>query len=211
MLDEVKETILRYSKKMLRCGLTRGTGGNISIRDRDSGLIAITGSGIDYEEMTIEDIVVVNIDGEIIEGKEKPSSELPMHLACYKKRKDVMAAVHTHSTYVTTMACMRREIEPIHYLLGFAGGKIGCIPFYPIGSKQLAENTAEALGEKNAVLLGNHGLMAVGPTINFAFSVAEESEFVAELFFNAEIIGKAKMLAQEDIEPIIQSAKAYLK
>lgn len=186
MLEELKEQTLNYSRKMLHRGLTRGTGGNISARDEKTGLIVITGSGIDYDEMTLDDIVVVDPEGRTIEGRVKPSSELPMHLACYKAR-------------------------PVHYLIGFAGGEVECIPFCPIGSEELAQTTARALEKRNAVLLGNHGLMAVGPGLKFAFSVAEETEFVAELCYRTELAGGAEILGREDIAPIVSFAEKYLK
>lgn len=211
MLEELKELTLNYSKKMLHHGLTRGTGGNISARNKKTGLIAVTGSGIDYENMTMEDIVITDLEGNVIEGNVKPSSELPMHLACYKTRPDVMAAVHTHSTFATVISCLQKKIEPVHYLIGFAGEEIECIPFYPIGSKKLGETAAGALKKRNAVLLGNHGLIAVGADMKFAFTVAEEAEFVAELYYRTEIAGGGKILTQEDVAPIINLAGNYLK
>lgn len=211
MLEELKELTLNYSKKMLHHGLTRGTGGNISAKDKKTGLIAVTGSGIDYDKMTLDDIVITDLDGNVIEGNVKPSSELPMHLACYRARPDVMASVHTHSTFATVMSCLNQKIKPIHYLIGFAGEDIDCIPFCPIGSEELGKTAAIALKRRNAVLLGNHGLMAVGPNMNFAFSVAEESEFVAELYYRAKLAGGGRILGHEDIAPIISLAGKYLK
>ena len=211
VLEELKEQTLNYSRKMLHRGLTRGTGGNISVRDEKTGLIVITGSGIDYDEMTLDDIVVVDPEGRTIEGRVKPSSELPMHLACYKARPDAMAAVHTHSTFATVMSCMQKKLRTVHYLIGFAGGEVECIPFCPIGSEELAQTTARALEKRNAVLLGNHGLMAVGPGLKFAFSVAEETEFVAELCYRTELAGGAEILGREDIAPIVSFAEKYLK
>lgn len=211
MLEKQKEEVVVFSKKMMHRGLTRGTGGNISVFDRSSGLVAITGSGIDYDRMTPDDIVITDLDGNIIEGTVKPSVELPMHLACYKKREDITAAVHTHSLFSTTLACMGQGIDLIHYLIGFAGGKVDCIPFYPIGTWELAEHTADALTEKNAVLLGNHGLMCIGHSLDYAFAVAEETEFVAEIYYRTRLLGGGNLLTQEEVEPMIRSAKSYVK
>lgn len=210
MLEKQKEMVVQFSKKMLSRGLTRGTGGNISVCDRDSGLAAISGSGIDYDHMTTEDIVIVDLAGNIVEGSVKPSIELAMHLACYKKRDDITAVVHTHSLYATTIACMLQGIDSIHYLLGFAGGPVDCIPFYPIGTEELASHVADALVEKNAVLLGNHGLVAVGHTLDFAFAAAEETEFVAEVYYRTRMLGGGHLLTPEEMAPMIQAAKGYV-
>lgn len=212
MLENQKLNVLEFSKKMLHRGLTRGSGGNISVLDAKSQLVVITGSGIDYESMTIDDMVVVDLSGKIIEGNARPSLELPMHLACYRKRPDIHAVVHTHSLFATTIACMGEPILPVSYLVGFSGDhQVNCTPFYPIGSDDLAENASEALVNKNTILLGNHGLISVGHSLKFAFAVAEEVEFAAELYYRTRLIGGGHMLSPEEIEPMISTAKGYVK
>lgn len=174
-------------------------------------LVVITGSGIDYEDMTIDDMVVVDLSGNIIEGSARPSLELPMHLACYAKRPDIRSVVHTHSLFATTIACMGEPILPVSYLVGFAGShQVHCTPFYPIGSDALAENASEALVNNNTILLGNHGLISVGDSLAFAFAVAEEVEFAAELYYRTRLIGGGHMLSREEIEPMIQAAHGYV-
>ena len=197
MLNNEREQIVRYCRLMQSRGLTRGTGGNISIRKGEH--IAISPSGVEYETMEAQDIPVVDMQGNVIFGGLAPSSELGMHLACYKKRPDISAVVHTHSTFAATLACLEKPIPPIHYLIGFAGDHVPCIPYYPFGSEELAAAASEAMTQ-NGLLLGHHGLITVGPNIERAFAAAEEVEFVAELHWRCEALGGAGSLTKEHME-----------
>ena len=123
-LQEEREAIVAYCQKMITSRLTTGTGGNISICNRARGEVAMTPTGIDYFEMKAADVVIMSLSGEIIEGNVKPSSEAEMHLALYKRRDDISAVVHTHSVFATTIACLRWELPPVHYLIGFSGKKV---------------------------------------------------------------------------------------
>lgn len=207
LLEQERTQVVRYSRMLIARGLTRGTGGNISIRNGD--LVAISPSGVEYDVMTPEDVVVTDLSGAVAEGALKPSSELGMHLAAYRRRVDAAAVVHTHSTYAATLACMHRPLPPIHYLLGYAGGAVPCIPYYPFGSEELARAAAAELDGRNAVLLGNHGLLAVGPDIAYAFSVAEETEFTAELYYRAELLGGGRILTEPQMEEALRRFAAY--
>jgi len=201
-----------YSRQLLKRKLTRGTGGNISIINRESGLFAITPSGIEYDAMSPEQVAVLDMTGRVIEGDAKPSSEMEMHLCCYQSRSDVNAIVHTHSTYATIIACMHREIPPVHYLIGFAGGSVPCIPYYPFGSHELAVATAEAFGaqpDQFAILLGNHGLLAVGADMSYAFNTAEEIEFVAEVYYKILIANEVHTLSAEDMNIVREKFAEY--
>ncbi len=207
LLEQERTQVVRYSRMLIERGLTRGTGGNISIRLGE--LVAITPSGVEYMDMTAEDVVVTDLNGTIVEGALKPSSELGMHLASYRRRTEVKAVVHTHSTYAATLACMHRPLPPIHYLLGYAGGTVPCIPYYPFGSEALARAAAEGLDGRNAVLLGNHGLLAVGADIAYAFSVAEETEFVAELYYRTELLGGGQLLSEPQMQEALERFAVY--
>ena len=134
LLQSLREQVVLFSQKMLRSGLTHGTGGNISALDRASGLIAITPSGIDYEAITTRDICVVNGAGKQIDGIYTPSSELEMHLLCYARRPEFAAVVHTHSTFATVLSCMHRSLPAIHYLIGYVGGEVRCMDYALFGS-----------------------------------------------------------------------------
>ncbi|MGN0785634.1 MAG: class II aldolase/adducin family protein [Candidatus Aphodomorpha sp.] len=206
-MQEERAEAVRFAKLLIARGLTRGTGGNISVRKGD--LVAITPSGVDYESMTAEDMVVVDLSGRIVEGSLRPSSECGMHLACYRAQSAFGAVVHTHSTFATTLACMHRSLPPIHYLIGYAGGTVPCIPYYPFGSEELAQAAAAGMAGRNAVLLGNHGLLAAGADLDYAFSVAEETEFVAELYYRTELLGGGRLLSDADMEEALRRFAAY--
>lgn len=206
-MQEQREQVVRYARLLIERGLTRGTGGNISVRQDE--LVAITPSGVAYASMTAEDIVVVDLAGRVVEGALRPSSECGMHLACYRAERAFGAVVHTHSAFATTLACMQRELPPIHYLIGYAGGTVPCIPYYPFGSDALAEAAAAGMAGRNAVLLGNHGLLAAGADLDYAFSVAEETEFVAELYYRTELLGGGRMLCDADMEEALRRFAVY--
>ena len=206
MLQTEREQIVRYCRLMQSRGLTRGTGGNISIRNGEH--IAISPSGVEYETMEPQDIPVVDMQGNVIYGGLAPSSELGMHLACYKARPDISAVVHTHSTFATVLACLERPLPPIHYLIGYAGDQVPCIPYYPFGSEELAAAASEAMTQ-NGLLLGHHGLITVGPNIERAFAAAEEVEFVAELHWRCEALGGAKPLTIEQMADVFRRFDKY--
>lgn len=205
-----RELIVEYGKKMITHNLTRGTGGNLSIYDSKLGLMAISPSGVDYFEMTPEDVVVMDLDGKIVEGDKKPSSEFELHCIFYKKRDDVFAVVHTHSTYATTFSCLNWDIPAVHYLIGFSGGSlVKCARYATFGTGELAENAFEAMGNRKAVLLANHGLIAVGLNLREAFNVAEEIEFCAEIYYRAKCLGEPIILPDEEMKVILEKFKGY--
>ncbi|MFV0504010.1 MAG: L-fuculose-phosphate aldolase [Lachnospirales bacterium] len=203
LLDLQREKIVLYGNRMIENNLTTGSGGNISILDRKHKLIAITPSGILYNELTPKDVIVVDMDGNIVDGKNKPSSEINMHLAVYKNRKDVNSVVHTHSVYATAVACMGWDLEPLHYLIAVAGIEVKCAKYATYGTQELADNAIEALGNRGACLLGNHGLLAVGDSLSGAFSVAEHLEYVAQLTCITKQWGHVNILSHEQIHNVM--------
>lgn len=209
LLQKEREDVVNFSQKMIVRGLTKGTGGNISIFNKEQLLFAITPSAMEYDVMTPADVVVMRTDGTVVEGSYAPSSEWQMHAESYKKRPDITAVVHTHSTFCTTLACMMEPILPVHYLLGYAGGTVDCIPYYLFGSQELADHATDALRERNAVLLGHHGLLCVGKDINFAFNAAEETEFVAEIYYRARNSASVKVLSDEDMTRVLARFSTY--
>lgn len=209
LLRKEREEVVRFGRKLVSAQLTSGTGGNLSIFSRSDGLLAISPSGIEYDEMEPEDVPVVDARGLIVEGGRKPSSELGFHLALYNKRPDIRAVVHTHSVYATTMACLNWEIPAVHYLVAFSGHKVPLAPYATFGSDELAANVAAAIGEHNAVLLANHGLAAVGPNLATAFAVAEEIELVARIYYQAKSIGEPVILPRDEMSRVIEKFAVY--
>jgi L-fuculose-phosphate aldolase len=208
MLQE-RQKIVDYGLKMIRSGLTTGSGGNLSILSLDANLIAISPSGIDYHDVTIADVVVVDRAGNWVEGERKPSSELGFHLALYDVREDITAVVHTHSVYATTMACLHWEIPAVHYLVAFSGDKVPLAPYATFGSDALAENIVASIGDYNAVLLANHGLVAVGHDLAKAFNTAEEIELVARIYYQAKSLGEPVLVDDEEMKVVTEKFRSY--
>ena len=208
LINERKE-IVNFSKKMLTANLTHSTGGNLSIYNRKQNLIAITPSGIEYTALTFQNILIIDINGNIVEGNLSPSSEADFHLALYSKRDDINAVVHTHSVFATTYACLNREIRPVHYLIGFAGNKVPLAPYATYGTKKLAQSIVSSIEDYNAVLLANHGLVAIGKDVSTAFNVAQEIEFVAQVSYQSENIGTPNILSDKEMSIVIKKFANY--
>lgn len=209
LLSKEREQVVEYCKKMIHAGLTKGTGGNISIFNRELGLYAISPSGMEYDSMQPEDVVVMNLEDEVVEGTRRPSSEWGLHSIFYKNRQDIDAVVHTHSTYCAVLATNREELPPSSYLVAFAGKNVRCAPYASFGTLELAEAAYEYMEDRKAVLLANHGLVAGGSTILKAFQVAEEIEFCAEVYVKARSIGTPVLLSEEEMEYMLERFQDY--
>ena len=209
LMTTARQTLVHYGRQLLSSGLTTGTGGNLSLWEPRQARVAITPSGIAYDRMLPEDIVIVDMAGEVIEGHRKPSSEAGFHIALYRKRADVRAVVHTHSVYATTLACLHWEIPPVHYLVGFSGLKVPLAPYATFGSRELADNLAETIAGFNAVLMANHGLVTVGGDLPRAFATAEEIEFVARLYYQTRLAGAPKILPEEEMGRVLKKFETY--
>jgi L-fuculose-phosphate aldolase len=209
LLHKLRQEVVTHGRKLVAARLTTGTGGNLSLLDRNRGLFAISPSAMEYHRIRPQDVVVLDLDGRVVEGQRKPSSELGFHLALYAKRPDVNAIVHTHSIYATTFACLHEEIPAVHYLIGFCGTRVPLAPYATFGSEALARNVAEAIGGANAVLLANHGLVSVGQDLPKAFAVAEEIEMVARIYYQARCIGSPRILSDEEMAEVIEKFKTY--
>jgi len=209
-LEKERKEIVTFGRKLLTSGLTAGTGGNLSIVNRKKNLVAITPSGVDYLEMRPEDVVLVGMEGGPVEtSKYKPSSELLFHLALYRKRQDIQAIVHTHSVYATTLATLGWEIPAFHYLVAYSGRKVPLAAYATFGSEELARNVADAIGENNAVLMGSHGVVTVGPTLAKAFETAEIIEYVARVYYLAKGRGEPTILSDEEMNKVLEKFKTY--
>ena len=135
LLQKEREMIVAYGKRMLSAGLTRGTGGNLSIYDRNLELMAITPSGIPYEEIEAEDIMIMKLDGTIVEGNKTPSSEHAMHEIVYRTREDVGAMLHVHSTFAVTLACLNEDLPAVDYMVAYSRGRrVKCAPYASFGT-----------------------------------------------------------------------------
>ena len=209
LLHQQRQQIVDYGLKMVRSGLTTGSGGNLSIFSAEENLIAISPSGLDYHDLTTADVVVVDRTGRRIEGECKPSSELGFHLALYTAREDITAIIHTHSVYATTIACMHWEIPAVHYLVAYSGDKVPLAPYATFGSVQLAESIIASIGQYNAVLLANHGLVAVGKDLASSFNVAEEIELVARIYYQTKSLGQPVLVDDEEMKRVEKKFCSY--
>jgi L-fuculose-phosphate aldolase len=209
LLQKERELVVEYGKKLLTSGLTKGTGGNISIYNRDLNLVALSPSGIDYFETTPEDVVILNLEGNVIEGKRKPSSELDMHLIFYQNREDINALVHTHSPYCKTIASMRWDLPAVSYLVAYAGPNVRCSPYETFGTKELAVAAYKYMEDRRAVLLANHGLIAGAHNIETAFTIAEEIEFCAQIYYQTKSLGEPVLLSEQEMANLAEKFATY--
>ncbi|MFD1449048.1 L-fuculose-phosphate aldolase [Oceanobacillus profundus] len=210
VLMEERKKIIEYGKKLLDTSLTVGTGGNISIFDKKSGYMAITPSGIDYYKLKEKDIIIMDLDGNVIEGTLKPSSEFQMHSIVYQNRNDAQAMIHTHALYATTVSCLNEDLPAVDYLVAHAGGpNVRCATYATYGTKELAENSLEAMEDRKAVLLANHGINVIGANLDEAFAITEQLEFCARLYWQARAIGSPIILPNDEMEMMVRRFENY--
>ena len=189
---------------MLRDGLVVGTSGNVSARCGDDSL-AITASGTDYATMTMDDIVVVDFDGEPIVGEAIPSTEMLMHAAIYQQRPDVGAVMHTHSAYASGMAVAGVALPPlVDEIVIHLGGAIEVSEYAFPGTEELGERVVVALGERNAALIRNHGMVGVGKTPADAKRACEIVEHSARIYSIAKTVGVPQELPAESVETEVE-------
>lgn len=210
LMQEERELVVEYGKKMSADRLSTGTSGNISIYNAEKGLMAISPSGMDYFSTKPEDVVITDLDANIVDGSRKPSSEWALHTTFYKHKPHARAVVHTHSMYCTTFAVLGQPIRAVHYVIGDAGvDTIPCAPYRLFGTVELAEAAMEVCGESDAVLLGNHGLVVCGKDTKSAYSLACNMEYIAELQYRAMCIGTPNVLTDEQMAQVMEKFKSY--
>ena len=194
----IQSQLVQTAQRAYREKMFAATSGNLSVFDRESGKIYITPGSFPYEKMTPEDIMAIDLDGNILEGKHSPSSEWRMHAAIYRADKRVNAIVHTHSPYATAFAINHMRIPAVLYeMVFFLGGDIpvaeGAIP----GTPEVGENCAPVLKERNGCLMANHGALAVGDTLDRAYTRAVYIEDAAKAYSIALTHGKTYEIGAE--------------
>lgn len=210
MYLEEKKELVEYGKKMSAEGLSSGTSGNLSIYLKEEGVVLITPSGIGYFDTEPEDIVVMDLEGNILEGKRKPSSEWHLHTLFYKNKPEARAVVHTHSKYCTTLSTLRMPIKAVHYVIADAGtDEVPCAPYRRYGTEELAKVAVETAGESNAVLLANHGIVVCGKNLKSAYGLAKGMEYVAEIQVTAMSVGEPVVLTKEEMDEVLEGFKTY--
>ena len=206
---ELRSEMVRITKRLDELGLNRGTSGNLSARFEDGMLI--TPSGMGAEGLTEDDIVFVQMDG-TSRGRWQPSSEWLFHRDILKQRADAGAVVHTHSLAATTLACMRRDIPPFHYMIALIGGdNIRCAKYATFGTQELSDNALLALKDRKACLLANHGMIAVDENLDEAFRITVEVETLSEMYLRAFQAGEPVLLTAEEFRAAQQRFASYRK
>lgn len=198
MVTEAQRDVCHHAVKMWKAGLVVGSAGNVS-RRIDAHRIAVTPSAVPYEVLRDEQIVVVDLaSGEALEGT--PSYELPMHLAVYRSRPEVMAIVHTHSPFVSTLSALRRPLPPvIDEMVIYLGGTVEVADYAFTGTDAVGTNVVRTLGDRTAVLLANHGNVCVGRDLQQALHVALVMESCAQIYVQSLLLGAPVELPNEAV------------
>jgi len=195
-----RKTVVAMARRIYEEKMVPGTWGNVSLKIKDQPLLLITPSGMEYETMTIEDIVLLGLDGEGVEGERIPSTEKRLHAGIYQQRADVGAIVHVHSNYASAFAVAGRSIPVIlEETAQVIGHAIQVTPYVPCGTDELALQVVQTLGQGNAVLLANHGLVGVGGDLDQALTVCQVAEKTALVCILANSLGQVNELCQADI------------
>jgi L-fuculose-phosphate aldolase len=194
---EVRHALIRAARELLAKGLTVGTAGNLSARMPD-GSICLTPSSLSYETMTIDDLVVCDLDGTVLEGTRNPTSEKSLHLECFRLYDHVGAVIHCHPIYATMFAVTHQPIPAvIEEFIVYVGGDVPCAPYRQTGSDDLGRTVAAALDGKHATLMANHGLLACGANPDKALHTAELVERTAQVMWGARAMGEIVQLPEE--------------
>jgi len=213
LMYEEREAVVEYGKKMSAAGLSIGTSGNISIYDPETGYMCISPSGLGYFDTKIEDVVVMDLDGNIIDGKRKPSSEHGLHTIVYRNQPAARAVVHTHSPYITTLACLHQTLKPAHYaMMGSNVDEVPLVPYVTFGTPELAEAVGEVIRQPyngRAVILCNHGDVCWHSDLPKAFNMAANLEFTAQIQWQAMCAGNPVYLTPEEMAVARERSKTY--
>lgn len=205
MLEKLKEEVVQFHLELPKNNLVAWTSGNVSARDPQTNLVVIKPSGIRFEQLTPQNMVVVDIDGNIVEGEYKASSDTASHCYIYRHMPDVYGVVHTHSRYATSFAVVGRSI-PCHTtaMSDEFGGEIPCGGFALIGGEEIGQRVVETLEDSRSpsCLLVNHGVFAVGPSAEKAVKAAIMTEDNAAIMLLAYQLGEPIPIAQEDIDSL---------
>ncbi|WP_434632058.1 L-ribulose-5-phosphate 4-epimerase [Thermoanaerobacterium thermosaccharolyticum] len=201
MLEELKQRVYKMNMMLPKNNLVTMTSGNVSGRDPDTGLVVIKPSGVLYDDMTPDDMVVVDLNGNVVEGKLKPSVDTATHLYVYKHRSDVNGIVHTHSPYATSFAALGRSI-PV-YLTAIAD-EFGCAipvgPYAKIGGEEIGKAIVEHIGDSPAILMKNHGVFTIGNTPEAALKAAVMVEDTAKTVHLALLLGTPDVIPDEEVK-----------
>ena len=206
-MSEQRAELIATARAMQPAGLNKGTSGNVSVRCGEGFLI--TPTGLAYETLTPGDIPLMALDGSHF-GRRKPSSEWRFHRDLYAARPEVGAVLHAHSPFAVSLACLRRDIPPFHYMIArFGGDTIRCADYAIFGSQALSDAALRAMAERQACLLANHGLLVAGRDLAEALALAIELEELCEQYWRACQLGEPVLLSAAEMAEVIEKFKGY--
>lgn len=207
----LREQVIATALAMNAAGINRGKAGNVSARWRDEAFdgFLITPTGVPYARTLPEQVVMMTLKGKSL-GALLPSSEWRFHRDIYAARPDVQAVVHTHAPFATSLACMGRGIPPFHYMVAVAGGPdIRCAPYATFGTQELSDHAVAALAGRRACLLANHGMIAVGSSLDQSLALAVEVETLAEMYWRVLQIGEPVLLGDAEMDVVLEKFRNY--
>jgi L-fuculose-phosphate aldolase len=199
----LREEVAAAARRLAAEGLLIGTAGNVSVREGDR--VAVTGTGVVLGECTADDVTVVSLAGDVLEGGLVPTSELDLHLGVYAGG-DAAAVVHTHAPYSTAAACVLVELPVLHYQQLLLGGAIRVAPYATFGTPELAAGVLAALAGRQAALMANHGSVAIGPTLGKAVENSLLLEWLAALHHRASALGTPRVLSEAEQQAVVEAA-----
>jgi L-fuculose-phosphate aldolase len=208
-----ENALIRHAQAMAAAGLNKGTAGNLSLRAERGGRpgFLITPTGMAYEALEADDIPFVDLDGGAF-GRRKPSSEWRMHLDLYRARPDFGAVLHAHSPFATSLACLREDIPPFHYMIArFGGDTIRCAPYALFGTQALSDEAVKAMEGRSGCLLGNHGMLVGAKSLEQALALGIEFEALCEHWWRARLAGTPVLLAAEEMAEVMVQFAGYGK
>jgi L-fuculose-phosphate aldolase len=204
---QLRKQIIATALRMNSLGINRGKSGNVSARWKSGFLV--TPSGLPYEDTKPGDVVFIDAAARA-KGKRRPSSEWRFHFDIYRRKREVNAVVHAHSSFATTLACLDMAVPAFHYMVAVAGGNsIRCAPYATFGTQTLSDNALKALDGRKACLLANHGMIATGVHLQSALALAVEVEALCEQYWRALQIGKPNVLSDEEMTVVLEKFKSY--
>jgi len=204
-----RQALVETARAMNRIGLNQGTSGNLSLRLGEEFLI--TPSALAYDRCTTADLVRLDMNGDLIGGTRRPSSEWRIHRDIYRHKPEAGAVLHAHPPWCTTLACLQQDIPPFHYMVAVAGGSsIACAPYALFGSRALSENTLAAFsGDRRACLLAHHGMVCFDVGLDEVLALALEVENLARVYVQALQIGEVPLLSGQEMEEVMERFAEY--
>ena len=206
-MSNLRADLIATARALQPAGLNKGTAGNVSVRDGDGFLI--TPTGLPYDTLVPGDIPRMALDGSHA-GRRQPSSEWRFHRDLYAARPDVGAVLHAHSPFAVSLACLRRDIPPFHYMIArFGGDTIRCAEYATFGSQELSTAAMAALEDRKGCLLANHGLLVAGRDLGEALALAVELEELCEQYWRACQLGNPVLLTPAEMRAVLEKFRAY--